>query len=262
MQEFDDFIAIIAKLRAPDGCPWDRKQTHESLKPYLLEESHEVLEAIDDRIPERIADELGDVLLQVALHSQIAAEKGDFTIKDVIGHISTKMVRRHPHVFGDVSVSDSDEVLKNWEIIKKEEKGAKEEPSMMASIQEGLPSLYRASKIQRKAAGVGFDWPDWRGAFDKVKEEIGELEEEIAAEAPPEELTKEFGDILFALVNVGRKLGIDAEDALRQTNRKFITRFRHVESRVVGSGRKFEEHSLEELDKYWDHAKEIEKGRG
>ena len=248
-------MEIIARLRGPEGCPWDRKQTHDSLKPYFIEEVYEAIEAIDSKEPHHMADELGDVLLQIALHSQIASENGEFTIEDVINCISEKMIRRHPHVFGDIRVKDADEVLINWEKIKKVEKKDQEGPSMMASIQEGLPALYRSSKIQRKAAGVGFDWPDWKGAWEKVTEEIGELQEEIDSGATRERLTEEFGDILFALVNVGRKIGIDAEDALRLTNRKFIKRFHHVEKRVSESGKGFEDHSLEELDVYWEEAK-------
>jgi len=233
MLAFDRLIEVIEKLRSPKGCPWDREQTHQSLKPYLIEETYEVLDAIDDGRPEVLQDELGDLLLQIVLHSQLAAEKKTFTIEDVVKSISAKMIRRHPHVFGDTAVKDVKDVWRNWEKIKK---GEKVQKSILDSVPAALPALYRATKVQKKAARVGFDWPDIVGVLDKIKEEIHEFEE-IKVKKQPERALDEFGDILFSLVNLARKLDLDAEDALRQATKKFEKRFKYVEQKVNKSGK-------------------------
>lgn len=271
MNDFDNLVKIVKKLRSPEGCPWDREQTHESLKPYMIEEAYETVEAIDEASPAMMADELGDVLLQVVLHSQIAEEERTFSIGEVVKGISDKMIRRHPHVFSDTEVSGSAEVLTNWERIKREEKkNQPEKHSVLDAIQPGLPALYRASKIQRKAAGVGFDWPEAKDAWSKVKEEIGEFEDELdkfegntlsgsTRRDLKEKMVEEFGDVLFSLVNVARKLDFDAEDSLRLANKKFIGRFHFVEKKVAETKKPFVDFTLEELDDFWDQAKALKK---
>lgn len=255
MDKFDNLLEIIEKLRSPEGCPWDREQTHESLKPYAIEEAHEVAEAVDTGDPELIADELGDLLLQVVLHSQIGKEAGTFTIEDVLDAVSAKMIRRHPHVFSDTEVSGTGEVLKNWEEIKKKEKAKKDHTSVMDGIPLSLPGLYRAGKIQKKAARVGFDWPDTEGPIQKIREEIEEFSREVE-ENDREGMIDEFGDILFSLVNLSRKMDFDAEDSLRMATSKFERRFREVEESVRSAGGNIHDYTLEELDALWDKAKE------
>lgn len=249
MDAFDRLIEVIARLRAPNGCPWDRVQTHDSLKPYLVEEVYEVLEAIDRNDPALLQEELGDLLLQIVLHAQIASESQQFSLRDVAEQIAEKMIRRHPHVFGDVTVTGTADVWRNWEQIKKEEK--KDQQSMLDSIPAALPALFRAAKIQKKAARVGFDWPDEAGVLEKVKEEIREFE----AENNKLKQADEFGDILFSLVNLARKLDIDAEDALRLATNKFEKRFRYVEQQVNTSGKPWKDFTLTELDEFWNAAK-------
>lgn len=251
-KDFSKLRSIIAELRGPNGCPWDKKQTHESLKKYLIEEAYELIEAIDNEDTEHMTEELGDVLLQVLLHAQIGEDEGYFGIDDVIEGLSEKMVRRHPHVFGDVQAENEEDVLKNWQSIKQEEKGDNQE-SMMDSVPKSFPSLMRAAEIQKKAAKAGFDWKEVEPAWEKVKEEIAEFEKEAADFSP--EMEPEFGDILFALVNIARFYKIDAEEAVRKTNEKFIRRFKYVEERVMMSGRKFEDFTLEQLDEFWNEAK-------
>lgn len=251
-KDFSKLRSIIAELRGPNGCPWDKKQTHESLKKYLIEEAYELIEAIDNEDTEHMTEELGDVLLQVLLHAQIGEDEGYFAIDDVIEGLSEKMVRRHPHVFGDVQAENEEDVLKNWQSIKQEEKGDNQE-SMMDSVPKSFPSLMRAAEIQKKAAKAGFDWKEVEPAWEKVKEEIAEFEKEAADFSP--EMEPEFGDILFALVNIARFYKIDAEEAVRKTNEKFIRRFKYVEERVMMSGRKFEDFTLEQLDEFWNEAK-------
>ncbi|WP_026583002.1 nucleoside triphosphate pyrophosphohydrolase [Bacillus sp. J33] len=251
-KEFSKLRSIIAELRGPNGCPWDLKQTHESLKKYLIEEAYELIEAIDNEESEHMAEELGDVLLQVMLHAQIGEDEGYFTIDDVIQGLSEKMIRRHPHVFGDVQAENEEDVLKNWQSIKQEEKGEKQE-FIMDSIPKSFPNLMRAAEIQKKAAKVGFDWKEVEPAWEKVKEEISEFESE--ARAGSSQMEAEFGDILFALVNIARFYKIDAEEATRKTNEKFIRRFSFVEERVKMSGRSFEDFTLEQLDDFWNEAK-------
>ncbi|PLT32654.1 nucleoside triphosphate pyrophosphohydrolase [Bacillus sp. V5-8f] len=256
-KEFSKLREIIAQLRGPDGCPWDKKQTHASLKPYLIEEAYELIDAIDDEDDESMIGELGDVLLQVLLHSQIAEDEGMFTIDDVVEEISAKMVRRHPHVFGDVKVSGTEDVLKNWQEIKAEEKLGKEsnKKSLLYDVGKSLPSLIRGHELQKRAAKVGFDWPDIEGALEKVKEEVAELEIELKMDHNIEKIKNELGDLFFALVNVARFYGIQAEEAMNATNRKFYNRFTYIENRVKQSGKSFDDFSLDQLDQWWEEAK-------
>ncbi|WP_045515563.1 nucleoside triphosphate pyrophosphohydrolase [Neobacillus niacini] len=253
LKNFSKLREIIAVLRGPNGCPWDKEQTHESLKKYLIEETYEVIEAIDNGDIDHIIEELGDVLLQVMLHAQIGEDDGYFAIEDVIEVLSAKMIRRHPHVFGNRKAEDSTEVLRNWQEIKKQEKG-ETEASLLDGISKSIPNLLRAYKIQKKAAKVGFDWQEITPALEKVKEELEEFENEIKKESLLH-AKKEFGDILFAFVNVARFLDIHPEEALFETNEKFIRRFRFIEEKVKESNKSIEEHSLEELDQFWDEAK-------
>ena len=247
---FRQFVDTVAHLRSEEGCPWDREQTHESLKRYLLEESYEVLDALESGSDEKICDELGDVLLQVVLHAQIAKEQGRFDIDDVLCNVNDKMIRRHPHVFGDNNVNSSQEVLNLWENIKAAEKKEGEKKRIM-KVNTNLPALMLAQKVQEKAGRVGFDWPDIEGPLDKLDEEIGELK----AAKTREEKEEELGDCLFALVNVARFLDLDAEDSLRGSVKKVIRRFNYMEDVIESLGKKFEEFSLKDLDELWDEAK-------
>jgi MazG family protein len=250
---FEKLVATIHRLRAPTGCPWDREQTHATLKPYLLEESYEVLEAIDQAQPDVIKDELGDLLLQIVLHAEIASEKNQFCLADIADAISEKMIRRHPHVFADTAVTGVAQVWQNWEKIKKTEKLSEKQKSILDSVPQSLPALFRAGKLQKKAARVGFDWPDLHGVIAKLTEEIKELEE---AETKQDKI-EEFGDVLFSLVNVARRMDIDAEDALRMATTKFETRFKYIERKVNESGKEFGDHTLNQLEAWWQEAKQI-----
>ncbi|MGG3468389.1 nucleoside triphosphate pyrophosphohydrolase [Neobacillus pocheonensis] len=254
-KNFSKLREIIAELRGPNGCPWDKEQTHESLKKYLIEETYEVIDAINSEDIDHLIEELGDVLLQVLLHAQIGEDDGYFSIEDVIEGLSAKMVRRHPHVFGNVQAENAEQVVQNWEEIKKQEKG--DEPSsLLEGVSLSLPNLLRAYELQKKAAKVGFDWKEITPALEKVKEELNEFIEELdGTEDSFVRARQEFGDLLFAFVNVARFLKIHPEEALFETNEKFTRRFRYVEESVKESGRTFEAHTLEELDKYWDEAK-------
>ena len=253
-KDFYKLKGIIAKLRGPGGCPWDIKQTHESLKKYLIEEAYEVIEAIQEQDVDHLVEELGDVLLQVLLHAQIGEDDGYFNIDDVIEGLSAKMVRRHPHVFGDRVAETAEDVVKNWQEIKQEEKGIQQE-SILDEVGKSLPNLIRAFELQRKAAKVGFDWHDVSGAWDKLTEEIGEFKDEIALNPSSEDVMKEFGDILFAFINIARFYDIHPDEALFMTNQKFMNRFHYIERKVKDSGRTFEDYTLEELDSYWNEAK-------
>jgi tetrapyrrole methylase family protein/MazG family protein len=248
---------IIAVLRGPNGCPWDKEQTHESLKKYLIEETYEVIEAINSEDIDHLIEELGDVLLQVMLHAQIGEDDGYFSIEDVIESLSAKMVRRHPHVFGNAEAANSDEVVKNWQEIKKQEKGEEQaDVSLLAGVSLALPNLLRAYELQKKAAKVGFDWKEIGPALEKVKEELDEFIAELdGTKEGRARANKEFGDLLFAFVNVARFLKINPEEALFATNEKFIRRFQYIEEKVKMSGKAIEAHSLKELDQYWDEAK-------
>ncbi|WP_284036738.1 nucleoside triphosphate pyrophosphohydrolase [Neobacillus sp. 114] len=248
---------IIAHLRGPNGCPWDKEQTHESLKKYLIEETYEVIEAINSEDIDHLIEELGDVLLQVLLHAQIGEDDGYFSIEDVIEGLSAKMVRRHPHVFGGAEAANANEVVKNWQEIKKQEKGGEHaDVSLLAGVSLALPNLLRAYELQKKAAKVGFDWKEIGPALEKVKEELDEFIAELdGTEEGHVRANKEFGDLLFAFVNVARFLKINPEEALFATNEKFIRRFQYIEEKVKMSGKAIEAHSLKELDQYWDEAK-------
>ncbi len=256
--DYEDLKAVIAKLRAPDGCPWDREQTHESLKRYLIEETYETLEAIDTGDPAKVCDELGDVLLQVLLHAQIATEAGQFTMDDVVNGVATKMVARHRHVFGDAEAATAADVLNLWDDIKKKEKGHASHAQNLRDVPPHLPALMRGYKVQHKAAKAGFDWDHIDGAWQKVHEEIGELEAAAAA-GDKAHMEEELGDLLFAVVNVSRFMDIQPELALTGTIEKFIRRFTGVETLATAAGRKLEEMTLAEMDALWDKMKEQER---
>ena len=260
---FDDFVGLIARLRAPGGCPWDREQTHASLKPMTLEEAYEVLMAIDEGTDEDLTGELGDLLLQVVFHAQIAAEEGRFSIGDVIRTVTDKMVRRHPHVFGDATASTSGEVLRNWEAQKQAERKAsgKAAPaeSMLDSVPRSLPAVMEAFQVGTKVARVGFEWPDAAGVLDKLEEETRELRVEVASSRPdPRRVAEEVGDLLFTAVNVARLLGVDPESALKTANRKFRRRFAHVEVRLREEGRAPAGSTIGEMEALWQEAKASE----
>ncbi|MEI5909501.1 nucleoside triphosphate pyrophosphohydrolase [Bacillus spongiae] len=252
-KEFATLKEIIAKLRGPDGCPWDQEQTHATLKKYLIEEVYELLSAIDEDNIEGMIEELGDVLLQVMLHAQIGEDEAMFSIYDVFESISSKMVRRHPHVFGTVSVENADEVIVNWEAIKQQEK-AETHQSLLDKVEKGLPALLRAYDYQKIAAKQGFDWENTEGAWSKVKEEIKEFQEEAEGRNEQKKIA-EFGDVLFSLINVARLYGFHPEEALAMTNEKFYLRFSYVEKKVRESGRDFTSFSLDELDRFWEESK-------
>jgi tetrapyrrole methylase family protein/MazG family protein len=260
-RNLERLVKIMAQLRGENGCPWDREQTHQTLKPYAIEETYEVLEAIDGGNPDKLKEELGDLLLQVIFHAQLAAEANRFTIDMVIDTISDKLIRRHPHVFGDTQVAGVAGVLENWEKIKKLEIPGERE-SALDGVPKDLPALQKAEKLQSKAAKVGFDWGDLAGPLGKTKEEFQEFEEvldhrNIPAKGSPqwERLEDEFGDILFSLVNVGRFLHINSEIALRRTMDKFNKRFRFMESEAARQGRSLKEMTLAEMDELWERAK-------
>lgn len=234
-----ELVRVMARLRGPGGCPWDREQTHQSLARHLLEETHEALEAIEGGDSDRLREELGDVLLQVVFHAEMARQEGAFDVDDVADGITTKLVRRHPHVFADASVDTASEVLVNWERIKNEEKVVKE---VDEDIPPTLPALARASKVQRRAAGYGFDWRSREGVFHKVREELAELEE-----APPERAEEELGDILFAVASLGRRLDVDPETALRKATRRFSERFERMRERADADGLALSELAEHEL---------------
>lgn len=246
---FAELVRIIAVLRGPDGCPWDREQTHESLAPHLIEEAYETLGAIESGDPAALADELGDLLLQVVLHAEIGAGEGAFSIDDVIASIVTKIRRRHPHIFGTVTVSSSAEVTRNWDAIKREEKP---HTGTLGEVSEAMPALMRAQKISRRAAAAGFEWPDIGGVWEKVHEEIDELKD---AEPGSAEAEAELGDLLFTIVNVARHLGIDAESALRTTCARFTRRFEHMEASAAAVPRVLGELEPHEWETLWQHAK-------
>ncbi len=294
-ERFERVVAIMERLRAPGGCPWDREQTFDSIKPYTLEETYEVLEAIDNRDWDELPGELGDLLLQVLFYSEIAKEQGTFSIDDVLDRLSEKLVNRHPHVFGDAKADTSTEVKRNWEALKVEERkkrfggdaeatagsAAKITPSILSGISSAMPSLLEAQKLSSRAAQVGFDWPDIEGLFDKLSEETAELRQhlrEFPAPGPrpegrgvagsgrqtiPEDLRArlegEVGDLLFVLVNIARYLSLDPESALRRTNHKFRRRFDWMEQRLHERGANPESVSMEELESLWQQAKQEEK---
>jgi MazG family protein len=249
---FETFVEIIARLRGPDGCPWDREQTFESLKRFMIEEAYEAVEAVDSGQRAKLCDELGDVLIQVVLNSQLAAEEGSFTIRDVIANVTDKLIRRHPHVFGDVSVADSAEVLHNWEQIKRQERP--ERTSVVDGVPRDLPALMKAMEVSKRVVRVGFEWPTLDEVFAKLEEEIAELRAAIP-EGDHDAIAGEIGDLLFTTVNIARFLKVDPEDALRTMVARFTDRFRHVEQLAAQGGKPLTEMSIEELDALWEAAK-------
>jgi MazG family protein len=296
-ERFERALAIMARLRAPGGCPWDREQTFDSIKPYTLEETYEVLEAIDNRDWMELTGELGDLLLQVLFYAQMAKEQGTFSIDDVLDRLSNKLVDRHPHVFGDVKAETPADVLRNWEALKAEEKkkrleagggkAAKAETdreSVLAGVSSAIPALLEAYKLSSRAAHVGFDWPNVEGLFEKLHEETEELREQLkqfpapgpqppargvagsGRQAVPQELRDrledEVGDLFFVLVNIARYLSLDPESALKKTNRKFKRRFQWMEEQLRASGRGPQQVSMDELESLWQQAKQQEQGNG
>lgn len=253
-KRFNNILKIMSRLRGKKGCPWDKEQTTESLKPFLIEEAYEVIEAIDEKSPEKMKEELGDLLLQVVFHAQLAKERKEFDIDDILTTLEEKLIRRHPHVFGDLSYEDAKEVLVQWEKIKKQEKANIKRESMLDSVPKELPALLRAHRLQDKASRVGFDWKHIDDVFKKVEEEIKEFKGAVEKKKP-DEIEDELGDIFFALVNVARFLEINPEDALRKTISKFISRFRYIEEKAKEAKRELSDMTLEEMDKYWEEAK-------
>lgn len=289
-ERFEHAVAIMERLRAPGGCPWDREQTFDSIKPYTLEETYEVLEAIDNRDWPELAGELGDLLLQVLFYAEMAKEQSSFSIDDVLERLSSKLINRHPHVFGEVKADTSAEVKRNWEALKVEERKKRaaeegaaqtEKHSILSGVSSAMPSLLEAQKLSSRAAQVGFDWPNIDGLFDKLREESDELREQLnefpapgpqprgrgvagsGRAAVPEQLQarleEEVGDLFFVLVNVARYLSVDPESALRKTNRKFKRRFQWMEDRLHESARSAEQVSMDELESLWQRAKDHEK---
>jgi MazG family protein len=298
-ERFERAVSIMARLRGPGGCPWDREQTFDSIKPYTLEETYEVLEAIDNRDWEELSGELGDLLLQVLFYAQMADEENSFSIDQVLDRLSQKLVDRHPHVFGDVKAETSSDVLRNWEALKAEEKkkrleagggkgadgrdkkGNNDSQSVLAGVSAAIPALLEAYKLSSRAAHVGFDWPNVDGLFEKLHEETQELQEELeqvpASGLPPHlsgaassrgqqipqdlraRLEDEVGDLFFVLVNIARYLSLDPESALRKTNRKFKRRFQWIEEQLRASGRRPEQSTMEELESLWQQAKQQER---
>jgi MazG family protein len=269
---FQDLVALMARLRSPEGCPWDREQTYATLAPMLLEEAYEAFEAVEEARagrPANLCEELGDLLFQIVFYAQVAAERGEFTIDDVTGQIHAKMVRRHPHVFGDVTVRDNEELLRNWEALKAEEKRAAgkgvqdEDASLLDGVSSKAPALMEAHQLTTKAARVGFDWQSVDDIFDKLDEEVNELREAIRdsreagaeSESAHQHVREEVGDLLFAVTNIARHLDAEPEAALKLTNRKFRRRFRHIERGLKGRGRGLSEATLDEMEELWQEAK-------
>lgn len=260
---FEALLSLMGRLRGEGGCPWDREQTRASLKPYLIEETYEALEALDEGRTDHIVEELGDVLFQVVFHCQIAQEQGEFTVAEVLQEVLRKMTSRHPHVFADAHVADARQALSQWERIKRAEgRGDGSPRSALDGVPQSLPSLLRAQRLQVKAGRVGFDWPTWREAWSKVREEMAETDEAVTA-GDAARIRAEIGDLLFSLVNVARLLEIDAEDSLRKAADTFTRRFKEVEAAMRAEGRQVGETSAEDLDREWEAAKSREaSGRG
>ena len=254
---FESLVEVIATLRGENGCPWDREQTHISLKATLIEETYETVEAIDSGKPEKLKEELGDLLLNVMLQAQIAAEDTHFDIYDVIDTLMEKLIRRHPHVFGDVHVDNAEDVVNNWEAIKSQEAGYEDRKSVLDGIPTALPSLLRAQKIQKRAARVGFDWDHIADVVAKVEEELSEMTESLQNNDPVA-IEMEIGDLLFAIVNLCRFVDLQAEETLRKSNRKFITRFQRMENELDRQGKSIAEQSLAKLDEIWEEVKKDE----
>ena len=252
---FNDLLRIMEILRAPDGCMWDREQDHQSIRRNFIEETYEVCEAIDEQDPEHLKEELGDVLLQVVFHTEMEKEKGVFDIGDVADGICKKLIYRHPHIFGTVEVGSSEEILRNWDELKRKEKHQETDTSALESVAKSLPGLIRAEKLQKKAAKVGFDWENAQGALEKVEEELDEVKRAGAGDGDPEE---ELGDLLFAVVNVARHLKVDPERAMEKTCNKFVRRFAEMERQARQENKALSDLSLTELDTLWNRSKEKE----
>ncbi len=252
MYTFENLVEIVEKLRGENGCPWDREQTYDSLKRFVIEEAYEVIDEVDGENKLALADELGDLLLQVVMYAQVAKEQGDFDISTVLGCVCNKMITRHPHVFGDAKADNPDEVLKLWGEIKKKEKGQKTQSESMRGISSLMPSLLRAQKVQESASKVGFDWDGIDGAFEKLKEEVRELETETPG---TDAYAEELGDLLFSVVNVARFAKVQPELALKQGIDKFVNRFEKVENAVLSEGKNMADMSLSELDEIWEKIK-------
>ncbi len=252
---FEELVEIMARLRGENGCPWDREQTSESIKPYLVEETYEVLEAIDEQDPDKLREELGDLMLQIVFHARMAEEVRAFSITEVLAGINDKLRRRHPHVFGNVKAETAQEVLFNWEQIKKQErKDVTGEASVLDGVPRELPALLRAHRLQEKASRVGFDWKEVREVFLKVQEELGELKAAIQEERS-DRMEAELGDLLFSLVNLSRFIAVNPEEALRKTIARFIARFRYIEEELAGRGKSLRHATLQEMDALWAEAK-------
>ncbi|RMG71796.1 MAG: nucleoside triphosphate pyrophosphohydrolase [Nitrospirae bacterium] len=258
MDAFDRTVEIMRKLRSEKGCPWDRKQTHQTLKSYLIEEAYELMEAIDEQDPEKMKEELGDLLFQIVFHAQLADERGEFNIRDVLEAINQKMVARHPHVFGTDRLNTAEQVLKRWDEFKKRE--GKLQESLLEGVPKAMPSLLRAKKVQERASKVGFDWSEVSEVLEKVKEEFSEFIESLR-HGRKDEIEEELGDLFFSLVNLSRFVSINPEDALQKTTTKFIKRFQYIEQEAKRKGKRLEDMSLEEMDALWEEAKGGKKQR-
>ena len=253
-KDFEKFVDIMAQLRSENGCPWDREQTHETLKKYLIEEAYEVIDAIDSGDMDELRGELGDLMLQVLFHAQLAKEQGIFDIDDVIEGITSKLIRRHPHVFGDTQVENAEEVLTRWEQIKLGEKGYEHRKSVLDGVPNSLPALIKAMEISKRAAKTGFEWPNLDAVVEKLHEEVDELKHELHA-GDRERIAEEIGDLLFTVVNVARWTKVDPEDSLRTMTKRFSDRFRRIEDAARESGRPIEDMTIEEMDAVWNRAK-------
>ena len=262
-EQFEALVRLMERLRGEGGCPWDREQTRQTLKPFLIEEAYEVVEAIDEGDPKQIMEELGDLLFQVVFHARIAAERREFTIGQVVAATTEKMVRRHPHVFGDSTASTAGEVLEQWEELKRKERNAAATAPVSAldGVPRELPALLRAQRLQDKASRVGFDWPEISGVTAKIEEELGELKEAMQS-ATPEAIEQELGDVLFSLVNLARFLNLNAEEALRKTITRFTTRFQSMEETLRRDGGRLGSLGLEEMERLWQQAKRQEPASG
>ena len=256
-RSFDDLVKLMTTLRGPGGCPWDRKQTLPDLKPYVIEEAYEVVDAIDRNDRAALVEEVGDLLLEAVFIAEIAREAGAFDVYDSITAIHDKLVRRHPHVFGDARADDAEQVLVNWEKLKSDERKA-ENKSVLSGVPQSMPALLKASRLTEKAARVGFDWRRTEDVFDKLDEEIGELREAVAA-GDAAKIEDEIGDLLFTIANIARKVGANPEEALQSTNRKFMRRFQSMEKQVHERGQNLDQLELEEMDALWDEAKAAER---
>jgi MazG family protein len=256
-RSFDELVNLMTRLRGPDGCPWDRKQSLPDLKPFVIEEAYEVVDAIDREDRRALMEEIGDLLLESVFIAEITREEGSFDVYDSITAIHDKLVRRHPHVFADVEADDAEQVLVNWEKLKNEERKA-ENKSVLSGVPGALPALLKASRLTEKAARVGFDWRRTDDVFDKLDEEIGELREAVNG-GDPKRIEDEMGDLLFTIANIARKTGVNPEEALQSTNRKFIRRFEAMEAAVRATGRNLDQLSLEEMDALWEKAKAAER---